>query len=233
MLILLSQNEQGIIKCIRSAETHFSLGDSPTFPWMLRHDINYYKGEQIVWNKTIWNSLNTPERRKPPTCASHWQTLSQPLYTSPWSRFELTISVVIGIEYIVNIVIDNQTLPNIDRLMFGSLTFSWQIWWLSCSNIFMTNFWCWTTNRLESVSVFLQLHLQDQNLIESSCTYALGLKILPPFLWIAIIYWSGSNGVFLYIFHFIHQIMNVRRLITYLFYSIYYVEIQLHIVSKI
>jgi hypothetical protein len=129
--------------------------------------------------------------------------------------------------------------------------------------------------------------------IESSCTYALGLKILPPFLWIAIIYWSCSNGVFLNIFHFIHQIMNVRRLIqisvinscwekcdekcaymfnvnkkqlsrqtgssnltgpktlptiwytyihqimnvrrliTYLFYSIYYVEIQLHIVSKI
>jgi hypothetical protein len=45
---------------IRSAETHFSLGDSPTFAWMQRHDVNYYKGEQIVWNKTMCNSLNTP-----------------------------------------------------------------------------------------------------------------------------------------------------------------------------
>jgi len=26
--------------------------------------------------------------------ASHWQTLSHMLYTSPWSRFKITISVV-------------------------------------------------------------------------------------------------------------------------------------------
>jgi hypothetical protein len=45
-------------------KTHFSLGDSPTFPWMKRHDINYYKGEQIVWNKTTWNSLTHTRAEK-------------------------------------------------------------------------------------------------------------------------------------------------------------------------
>jgi hypothetical protein len=41
----------------------FPSGSSPmksTFPWMQRHDDNYYKGEQLVWNKPTWNSLNTP-----------------------------------------------------------------------------------------------------------------------------------------------------------------------------
>jgi len=180
-----------------------------------------------------WNSLNTPERRKPLTCRKSLTNFITNFVHLALIEIRTHNISVIGIDYIVNIVKNNQTLSNIDWLMFGSLAFPWQIWWPSCSNIFMTNLWCWTTNRLESVFVFLQLHLQDQNVIESSCTYSLGLLILPPFLRIAIIYWSCSNGVFLYIFHFIHQIMNVRRLTKYLFYLIYYVEIQLHIVSKI
>jgi hypothetical protein len=82
--------------------------------------------------------------------------------------------------------------------------------------------WClWPNirNRLVSVSVFLQLHLQDQNLIESSCTYALGLKILPPFLWIVMIYWSCSNGVF-FIFNNINNVINT-----------YHTDAEFHIVS--
>ena len=47
MLILLSQNEQGI--CALDLQKHiFPSGTSPmniTFPWMQRHDVNYYKGE--------------------------------------------------------------------------------------------------------------------------------------------------------------------------------------------
>jgi hypothetical protein len=62
MLILLSQNEQGISEL--DLQKHiFPSGSSPmknTFLWMQRHRVNYYKGEQIAWNKPIWNSLNTP-----------------------------------------------------------------------------------------------------------------------------------------------------------------------------
>ena len=45
-----------------------------------------YNGGQFYW----WR---TP--RKPCPVASHWNTLSHNVYTSPWSRFELTTSVVI------------------------------------------------------------------------------------------------------------------------------------------
>jgi hypothetical protein len=41
----------------------FPSGSSPTkstCPWMQRHYVNYYKGEQLVWSKPTWNSLNTP-----------------------------------------------------------------------------------------------------------------------------------------------------------------------------
>ena len=55
MLILLSQNEQGINQSALDLQKHiFPLGCSPMksmFPWMQRHDVNYYKGEQLVWNK--------------------------------------------------------------------------------------------------------------------------------------------------------------------------------------
>ena len=44
---------------------------------------------------------NRRTRRKPPTCPSHWHTLYHiMLYTLPWSRFELTTSVVIGTDCI-------------------------------------------------------------------------------------------------------------------------------------
>jgi hypothetical protein len=38
--------------------------------------------------------------RKHRPVASHWQTYHIMLYTSPWSRFELTTSVVIGTDWI-------------------------------------------------------------------------------------------------------------------------------------
>ena len=63
MLILLSQNEQGISAFIDLQKHIFPSGSSPmksTFPWMQRHDVTYHKGEQLVWNKPTWNSLNIP-----------------------------------------------------------------------------------------------------------------------------------------------------------------------------
>jgi hypothetical protein len=50
-----------------------------------------YNGGQFYW----WR---TP--RKPCPVASHWNTLSHNVYTSPWSRFELTTSVVIDTDCI-------------------------------------------------------------------------------------------------------------------------------------
>ena len=50
MLILLSQNEQGI-RALDLQKHIFTSGSSPmknTFPWMQRHYANYYKGEQLV-----------------------------------------------------------------------------------------------------------------------------------------------------------------------------------------
>jgi hypothetical protein len=49
MLILLSQNEQGI-SAIDLQKHIFPSGSSSmnsTFPWMQRHYVNYYKGEQL------------------------------------------------------------------------------------------------------------------------------------------------------------------------------------------
>ena len=62
MLILLSQNEQGI-SALDLYKHIFPSGSSPmknTFPWMQRHYVSYYKGEQLAWSKPTWNSLNTP-----------------------------------------------------------------------------------------------------------------------------------------------------------------------------
>ena len=50
MLILLSQNEQGI-RALDLQKHIFLSGSSlvkSTFPWMQRHNVNYYKGEQLV-----------------------------------------------------------------------------------------------------------------------------------------------------------------------------------------
>ena len=62
MLILLSQNEQGI--SASDPQKHIFPSDSSpmksTFAWIQRHYVNYYKGEQLVWNKPTWKSLNTP-----------------------------------------------------------------------------------------------------------------------------------------------------------------------------
>ena len=49
MLILLSQNEQGI-SALDLQKHIFPWGSSSmksTFPWMQRHYVNYYKGEQL------------------------------------------------------------------------------------------------------------------------------------------------------------------------------------------
>lgn len=49
MLILLSQNEQGI-SALDLQKHIFPSGSSSmksTFPWMQRHYVNYYKGEQL------------------------------------------------------------------------------------------------------------------------------------------------------------------------------------------
>jgi hypothetical protein len=62
MLILLSQNEQGI-SALDLQKHIFPSGSSPmknTFSWMQRHCVSYYKGEQLAWNKPTWNSLYTP-----------------------------------------------------------------------------------------------------------------------------------------------------------------------------
>ena len=50
MLILLSQNEQGI-SALDLQKHIFTSGSTPmksTFTWMQRHDVNYYKGEKLV-----------------------------------------------------------------------------------------------------------------------------------------------------------------------------------------
>jgi hypothetical protein len=53
MLILLSQNEQGI-SALDLQKYIFPSGSSPmksTVPWMQRHLVSYYKGEQLVRSK--------------------------------------------------------------------------------------------------------------------------------------------------------------------------------------
>ena len=82
--------------------------------------------------------------------------------------------------------------------------------------------------------IFCNFHFIIQNLIESSCTYVLGLKILPPFLPFPIIYWSCSSCVCCF-FVFFHSIITERSETYYilnLLCLIYDVEIQLHTVSR-
>jgi hypothetical protein len=55
MVILLSQNEQGI-NALDLQKHIFHSDSSPmknTFPWIQRHCVSYYKGEQLAWNKPL------------------------------------------------------------------------------------------------------------------------------------------------------------------------------------
>ena len=62
MLILLSQNEQGISAL--DLQIHiFPSGSSSmksTFPWMQRHYVNYYKGEQLYETNRRETTLTHP-----------------------------------------------------------------------------------------------------------------------------------------------------------------------------
>ena len=54
-----------------------------------------YPDGQLYW----WRKPEDPEEHHR-SVASHWQTLSWMLYTSPWSRFELTSVVIAGTDCI-------------------------------------------------------------------------------------------------------------------------------------
>ena len=62
MLILLSQNEQGISGL--DLQKHIFPSDSSsmksTFPWMQRHCVNYYKGEQLYETNRRETALTHP-----------------------------------------------------------------------------------------------------------------------------------------------------------------------------
>jgi hypothetical protein len=62
MLILLSQNEQGI-SALDLQKHIFPSGSSSmksTFPWMQRHYVNYYKGEQLYETNRRETALTHP-----------------------------------------------------------------------------------------------------------------------------------------------------------------------------
>ena len=65
MLILLSQNEQGI-SALDLQKHIFPSGSSSmksTFPWMQRHYVNYYKGEQLYETNRRETALTHPRIR--------------------------------------------------------------------------------------------------------------------------------------------------------------------------
>jgi hypothetical protein len=65
MLILLSQNEQGI-SALDLQKHIFPSGSSSmksTFPWMQRHYVNYYKGEQLYETNRRETALTHPRYR--------------------------------------------------------------------------------------------------------------------------------------------------------------------------
>jgi hypothetical protein len=62
MLIFLSQNEQGI-SALDLQKHVFPSGSSSmksTFPWMQRHHVNYYKGEQLYETNRRETALTHP-----------------------------------------------------------------------------------------------------------------------------------------------------------------------------
>ena len=65
MLILLSQNEQGI-SALDLQKHIFPSGSSSmksTFSWMQRHYVNYYKGEQLYETNRRETALTHPRSR--------------------------------------------------------------------------------------------------------------------------------------------------------------------------
>jgi hypothetical protein len=78
MLILLSQNEQGI-SALDLQKHIFPSGSSSmksTFPWMQRHYVNYYKGEQLYEANRRETALTHPRRNLtgPKTLPTIWYT---------------------------------------------------------------------------------------------------------------------------------------------------------------
>ena len=64
MLILLSRNEQGI-SALDLQKHIFPSGSSSmksTFPWMQRHYVNYYKGEQLYETNRRETALTHPRK---------------------------------------------------------------------------------------------------------------------------------------------------------------------------
>ena len=65
MLILLSRNEQGI-SALDLQKHIFPSGSSSmksTFPWMQRHYVNYYKGEQLYETNRRETALTHPRNQ--------------------------------------------------------------------------------------------------------------------------------------------------------------------------
>ena len=74
MLILLSQNEQGI-SALDLQKHIFPSGSSSmksTFPWMQRHYVNYYKGEQLYETNRRETALTHPRK----DCSFHSDLLT-------------------------------------------------------------------------------------------------------------------------------------------------------------
>jgi hypothetical protein len=82
MLILLSQNEQGISALDLQKHIFPSGGSSmkSMFPWMQRHYVNYYKGEQLYETNRRETALTHPRCR----------SLSQNKYYIYHGSYELT-----------------------------------------------------------------------------------------------------------------------------------------------
>ena len=78
MLILLSQNEQGI-SALDLQKHIFPSGSSSmksTFPWMQRHYVNYYKGEQLYETNRRETALAHPRKKNYPLEKTNYRPVS-------------------------------------------------------------------------------------------------------------------------------------------------------------
>ena len=76
MLIFLSQNEQGI-SALDLQKHIFHSGSSSmksTFPWMQRHHVRYYKGEQLYETNRRDTALTHPRTDCIGSCKSNYHT---------------------------------------------------------------------------------------------------------------------------------------------------------------